>query len=148
MSENSNLSSSRKKRSIQNYHRLSPHEQQLQRYHQRQLQHQYEQYHQRERERELHERQRQQYRATSTISPYRDARRYQQMQQPPQQQYDHNMYHYRHDFQNAMHSAQHQKSDETKEFTIEVLVAVDKKMQEYHGSNLKNYVLTLMSVVS
>jgi hypothetical protein len=70
------------------------------------------------------------------------------MQQPPQQQYNHNMYHYRHDFQNTMHSAQHQKSDETKEYTIEVLVAVDKKMQEYHGKNLKNYVLTLMSVVS
>lgn len=47
-----------------------------------------------------------------------------------------------------MQSSQHQKSDETKEYTIEVLVAVDKKMQEYHGKNLKNYVLTLMSVVS
>jgi hypothetical protein len=139
------------KRSIQNYHRLTPHEQQLQRHHQRQLQHQFEQHQlrERERERDLRERQRQTlYRTTSTISPYRDARRYQQMQQPPQQQYNHNMYHYRHDFQNAMHSAQHQKSGETKEFTIEVLVAVDKKMQEYHGSNLQNYVLTLMSVVS
>lgn len=47
-----------------------------------------------------------------------------------------------------MQSSQHQKSDETKEYTIEVLVAVDKKMQEYHGKSLKNYVLTLMSVVS
>lgn len=138
------------KRNVQNYHRLSPHEQQLQRHHQRQLQHQYEAHQREMREREMRERQRvSQYRAsTTTISPYRDARRYQQMQQPPQQQYNHNMYHYRHDFQNAMHSAQHQKSDETKEFTIEVLVAVDKKMQEYHGKNLKNYVLTLMSVVS
>lgn len=144
------------KRSIQNYHRLTPHEQQLQRHHQRQLQHQYET-HQRElRERELRERQRSQertqvsqYRATTNSNQYqqRDARRYQQMQQPPQQ-YNHQMYQYRHDFQNTLHSAQHQKSDETKEYTIEVLVAVDKKMQEYHGENLKNYVLTLMSVVS
>lgn len=34
------------------------------------------------------------------------------------------------------------------EYTIEVLIAVDKKMQEYHGENVKNYVLTLMSEVS
>lgn len=34
------------------------------------------------------------------------------------------------------------------EYTIEVLVAVDKKMQEYHGETLKSYVLTLMSIVS
>ncbi|XP_053692822.1 A disintegrin and metalloproteinase with thrombospondin motifs 20 isoform X2 [Sabethes cyaneus] len=34
------------------------------------------------------------------------------------------------------------------EYTIEVLVAVDKKMQEYHRDNLKSYVLTLMSIVS
>ncbi|XP_063700230.1 A disintegrin and metalloproteinase with thrombospondin motifs 15 [Culicoides brevitarsis] len=34
------------------------------------------------------------------------------------------------------------------EYTIEVLVAVDKKMQEQHGENLKEYVLTLMSTVS
>ncbi|XP_055637495.1 A disintegrin and metalloproteinase with thrombospondin motifs 20 isoform X2 [Toxorhynchites rutilus septentrionalis] len=34
------------------------------------------------------------------------------------------------------------------EYTIEVLVAVDKKMQEYHGDTLKSYVLTLMSIVS
>lgn len=33
------------------------------------------------------------------------------------------------------------------EYTIEVLVAVDKKMQEKHGDNLKEYVLTLMSTV-
>lgn len=145
-----NSHSSRVKRNVQNYHRLSPHEQQLQRHHQRQLQHQYEAHQREARDRELRERQRlSQYRAsTSTISPYRDARRYQQMQQPPQQQYNHNMYNYRHDFPNAMQSSQHQKSDETKEYTIEVLVAVDKKMQEYHGKNLKNYVLTLMSVVS
>lgn len=43
---------------------------------------------------------------------------------------------------------QQKNSDENKEFTIEVLVAVDKKMKEYHGENLMNYVLTLMSVVS
>jgi hypothetical protein len=35
-----------------------------------------------------------------------------------------------------------------KEYTIEVLVAVDKKMREYHGENLQSYVLTLMSIVS
>lgn len=142
------------KRSVQNYHRLTPHEQQLQRHHQRQLQHQYEA-HQRElREREIRERQRNsqispQRSNTNTVATYnqRDARRYQQMQQPPQQ-YNHQMYHYRHDYQNTLQNSQHQKADETKEYTIEVLVAVDKKMQEYHGKNLKNYVLTLMSVVS
>lgn len=31
---------------------------------------------------------------------------------------------------------------------MEVLVAVDAKMEEYHGDNMKNYVLTLMSIVS
>lgn len=35
-----------------------------------------------------------------------------------------------------------------REYTIEVLVAVDKKMQEKHRTNLKEYVLTLMSTVS
>lgn len=34
------------------------------------------------------------------------------------------------------------------EYTIEVMVAVDKKMQEYHKDTLKSYVLTLMSIVS
>ncbi|XP_052863220.1 A disintegrin and metalloproteinase with thrombospondin motifs 9 [Anopheles cruzii] len=34
------------------------------------------------------------------------------------------------------------------EYTIEVLVAVDNKMQRYHGGALKSYVLTLMSIVS
>lgn len=33
-------------------------------------------------------------------------------------------------------------------YTMEVLVAVDRKMQEYHGQNIKAYVLTLMSMVS
>lgn len=33
-------------------------------------------------------------------------------------------------------------------YTMEVLVAVDRKMQEYHGQNIKTYVLTLMSIVS
>lgn len=33
-------------------------------------------------------------------------------------------------------------------YTMEVLVAVDRKMQEYHGSDIKEYVLTLMSIVS
>lgn len=35
-----------------------------------------------------------------------------------------------------------------REYTIEVLVAVDKKMQEKHRENLQEYVLTLMSTVS
>lgn len=34
------------------------------------------------------------------------------------------------------------------EYTIEVLVAVDRRMQEKHGSSLQDYVLTLMSTVS
>ncbi|XP_062553913.1 A disintegrin and metalloproteinase with thrombospondin motifs 1 isoform X2 [Armigeres subalbatus] len=34
------------------------------------------------------------------------------------------------------------------EYTIEVLLAVDRKMQEYHKDTLKSYVLTLMSIVS
>lgn len=33
-------------------------------------------------------------------------------------------------------------------YTMEVMVAVDRKMQEYHGNNLQAYVLTLMSIVS
>lgn len=33
-------------------------------------------------------------------------------------------------------------------YTMEVLVAVDKKMKDYHGDNLNAYVLTLMSIVS
>lgn len=34
------------------------------------------------------------------------------------------------------------------EYTMEVLVAVDRRMQEYHRENIKQYVLTLMSIVS
>lgn len=33
-------------------------------------------------------------------------------------------------------------------YTMEVMVAVDRKMQEYHGKNINAYVLTLMSIVS
>lgn len=33
-------------------------------------------------------------------------------------------------------------------YTMEVLVAADRKMQEYHGSELQAYILTLMSIVS
>lgn len=33
-------------------------------------------------------------------------------------------------------------------YTMEVMVAVDRKMQEYHGTNIQAYVLTLMSIVS
>ncbi|XP_049533837.1 A disintegrin and metalloproteinase with thrombospondin motifs 9 isoform X7 [Anopheles darlingi] len=43
-------------------------------------------------------------------------------------------------------SASYSSTDE--EYTIEVLVAVDNKMQRYHGNALKSYVLTLMSIVS
>lgn len=39
-------------------------------------------------------------------------------------------------------------SVENNAYTMEVLVAVDRRMQEYHGQNLKQYVLTLMSIVS
>lgn len=136
----------RVKRSIHNHQHLSPYQQQLQRHRQRQQQ--YEQYQRELREREMRERQR-----TRTNTNYhRDARQYQaMMQQQPQQQqqqFNNNMYHYQHHYQNSMHNVQQKNSDENKEFTIEVLVAVDKKMQEYHGKNLKNYVLTLMSVVS
>ena len=134
----------RVKRSIHNHQHLSPYQQQLQRHRQRQQQ--YEQYQRELREREMRERQR-----TRTNTNYnRDARQYQaMMQQQPQQQqqFNNNMYHYQHHYQNSMHHVQQKNSDENKEYTIEVLVAVDKKMQEYHGKNLKNYVLTLMSVV-
>jgi hypothetical protein len=34
------------------------------------------------------------------------------------------------------------------EYTIEVLVGVDRKMIEYHGDGINSYVLTLMSIVS
>ncbi|XP_050083780.1 A disintegrin and metalloproteinase with thrombospondin motifs 9 isoform X3 [Anopheles aquasalis] len=43
-------------------------------------------------------------------------------------------------------SSSYSSTDE--EYTIEVLVAVDNKMQRYHGNALKSYVLTLMSIVS
>ncbi|XP_029407527.2 A disintegrin and metalloproteinase with thrombospondin motifs 9 isoform X2 [Bactrocera dorsalis] len=33
-------------------------------------------------------------------------------------------------------------------FTMEVLVAVDKTMSEFHGNDLKSYILTLISIVS
>ena len=34
------------------------------------------------------------------------------------------------------------------DYTVEVLVVVDNQMQRYHETNLKTYVLTLMSIVS
>lgn len=37
---------------------------------------------------------------------------------------------------------------ENNAYTMEVMVAVDRKMQEYHGNNIQAYVLTLMSIVS
>ncbi|KAG5682346.1 hypothetical protein PVAND_011703 [Polypedilum vanderplanki] len=134
----------RYKRSIQHYQQNSPYQQQLQRHHRQRQQQQYEQYQKEIREREMREKQRR------TNSNVRDSRQYHAMMQQPlqQQQYNNNMYHYQHHFQNSMHNVQQKNSDENKEYTIEVLVAVDRKMQEYHGKNLKNYVLTLMSVVS
>ncbi|XP_055684696.1 A disintegrin and metalloproteinase with thrombospondin motifs 20 isoform X2 [Lutzomyia longipalpis] len=42
----------------------------------------------------------------------------------------------------------HQSVMPHNEYTMEVLVAVDKKMQEYHGDAIQEYVLTLMSIVS
>lgn len=39
-------------------------------------------------------------------------------------------------------------SGENNAYTMEVMVAVDRKMQEYHGNNIQAYVLTLMSIVS
>lgn len=39
-------------------------------------------------------------------------------------------------------------SVENNAYTMEVMVAVDRKMKEYHRENLKAYVLTLMSIVS
>ncbi|CAD7092139.1 unnamed protein product [Hermetia illucens] len=33
-------------------------------------------------------------------------------------------------------------------FTLEVLIAVDRKMQEFHGKEIKSYILTLMQIVS
>lgn len=40
-------------------------------------------------------------------------------------------------------------SDENRVYTIEVLLAVDRKMQEFHvKNNLEVYVLTLMSIAS
>lgn len=39
-------------------------------------------------------------------------------------------------------------SGDNNAYTMEVMVAVDRKMQEYHGNNIQAYVLTLMSIVS
>jgi hypothetical protein len=155
-SDTKSIAHIRKKRSIQSQHQLSPYQQQLQRHRQRQYEQrqQYEQQQQRERrEREMRERQRNSHSSShyrSSSSNHHDVRQYHAMsQQPPQQQQlNNNMYHYQHDYQNSMLNVQQKNSEENKEFTIEVLVAVDRKMQEYHGKNLKNYVLTLMSVVS
>lgn len=36
----------------------------------------------------------------------------------------------------------------TSEYVVELMVVADKKMAEYHGKELHNYVLTLMSIVS
>lgn len=39
-------------------------------------------------------------------------------------------------------------NSENNAYTMEVMVAVDRKMHEYHGNNIQAYVLTLMSIVS
>lgn len=36
----------------------------------------------------------------------------------------------------------------TSEYVVELMVVADKKMAEYHGKELHNYILTLMSIVS
>uniref|UniRef100_A0A336JY65 CSON006040 protein n=1 Tax=Culicoides sonorensis TaxID=179676 RepID=A0A336JY65_CULSO len=48
----------------------------------------------------------------------------------------------------SRHKRNTKSGNEIKEYTIEVLVAVDKKMLLKHRENLKEYVLTLMSTVS
>ncbi|XP_066997259.2 A disintegrin and metalloproteinase with thrombospondin motifs 4 isoform X2 [Anabrus simplex] len=40
------------------------------------------------------------------------------------------------------------KRPKRREYVVEVMVVADKKMAEYHGSELKDYVLTLMSIVA
>uniref|UniRef100_A0A2M4ADI9 Putativedisintegrin and metalloproteinase with thrombospondin motifs 9 n=1 Tax=Anopheles triannulatus TaxID=58253 RepID=A0A2M4ADI9_9DIPT len=61
---------------------------------------------------------------------------------PPQQQHSSSEVHRR----TKRSASSYSSTDE--EYTIEVLVAVDNKMQRYHGNALKSYVLTLMSIVS
>ncbi|XP_031637497.1 A disintegrin and metalloproteinase with thrombospondin motifs 9 isoform X2 [Contarinia nasturtii] len=39
-------------------------------------------------------------------------------------------------------------NSENNAYTMEVMVAIDRKMHEYHGNNIQAYVLTLMSIVS
>lgn len=34
------------------------------------------------------------------------------------------------------------------EYIVELMIVADKKMADYHGAELHNYVLTLMSIVS
>lgn len=51
----------------------------------------------------------------------------------------------------SSHSIRRKRSlhgNNNNEYTMEILVAVDRKMQEYHGEETRNYVLTLMSIVS
>lgn len=36
----------------------------------------------------------------------------------------------------------------TSEYVVELMVVADKKMADYHGKELHNYILTLMSIVS
>lgn len=140
------LQSSRMKRSIHSGHQLTPYEQDLhrrhaQRYYERKNQ-EHQQISQLQQSRSHHSQ-----KSNAIQQQYRDVRnlqssRYQQIQLSPQS--GHQRYLYQSDSHNSMNS---RKPSETNDYTIEVLVAVDKKMKEYHNHNLENYVLTLMSVV-
>jgi hypothetical protein len=149
------VQTSRMKRSIQSGHQLTPYEQEL---HRKQAQRYSER---RQQENQQHKSHSQSSSSSSSSSrgyhsqksnsihqQNRDMRnlhssRYQQIQLSPQS--EHQRYLYQYDSHNSMNN--NHASSKTNDYTIEVLVAVDKKMREYHGNNLENYVLTLMSVV-
>lgn len=140
LNDTDKVQSSRKKRSIHSGHQLTPYEQEL---HRKQLQRRQQQENQQKSSRGYHSQ-----KSNSIHQQNRDMRnlhssRYQQIQLSPQN--EHQRYLYQYDSHNSMNN--NQASSKTNDYTIEVLVAVDKKMREYHGKNLENYVLTLMSVV-
>lgn len=58
----------------------------------------------------------------------------------------HREHHESHHIRNRRSIPSH--NDENSPYVMEVLVAVDRKMQEYHGNELNQYVLALMSIVS
>lgn len=150
LNDTAKVQTSRMKRSIQSGHQLTPYEQEL---HRKQAQ--------RHSERRQQENQHKSHMQSSSSRGYqsqksnsihqqsRDMRnlhssRYQQIQLSPQS--EHQRYMYQYDSHNSM-SNNHPSSKTNNDYTIEVLVAVDRKMREYHKENLENYVLTLMSVV-